>query len=198
MRDSQDRSGHVSDASGTYTATADDDASTTVLIPTALISYPHETQVTAGTSPSVSSVEIANSDGTTTGRGDDVDEHDPYLKVTLSSAIAEGETINWTARVTPSDEYATTGLFIARPVEDRNGAGPWQIDLRGVAASQESRERIVYTASSSDAGIAVANVDSDGYTLDVNPQRSGTAVITVTGEIDGAGTATDTFQVTVE
>jgi hypothetical protein len=67
-----------------------------------------------------------------------------------------------------------------------------------VAASQESREKIVYTASSGDTSVVTANVQSDDYTLELTEQGTGTATITITGSIDGIGTTTDTFQVTIE
>jgi hypothetical protein len=201
IRNSQDRSGRVSDAvNQSYTATSDDENNGYALIPTNLLSRPGETTVTANAGYSVTGVEVANSDGSL--RSDDnLREEDPYLKVSVDGSITQGDTFTWTARVTPLEDYSTTGLFIARKEENKSyvsGNGPWTIDLRGVAASQESREKIVYTASSGDTSVVTANVQSDEYTLEFTEQGTGTATITVTGSIDGVGTTTDTFQVTIE
>jgi hypothetical protein len=209
MRNCQDREGRTSDASGTYTSTTTDEGSDFVLIPTSLMTRPGETSatVTSG-NRTVQSVEIANSDGTL--RSDDnTDEEDPYLKVTLDAAIQSGGTIDvdWAVRVTPLDEYRTTGLFVARPVPDKTfsgGSGPFTVDLRGVASSQETKAHeqpkryITYSATSSDTGVVTASVQENGYTLELTDQSAGTATITVTGSIDGVGTTTDTFEVTVE
>jgi hypothetical protein len=201
IRNSQDRSGRVSDAvDQSYTATSEDENDGYALIPTSLLSRPGETTMTANAGYSVTGVEVANSDGSL--RSDDnLREEDPYLKVSVDGAITQGDTFTWTARVTPLEDYSTTGLFIARKEENKSyvsGNGPWTIDLRGVAASQESREKIVYTASSGDTSVVTANVQSDEYTLEFTEQGTGTATITVTGSIDGVGTTTDTFQVTIE
>jgi hypothetical protein len=201
LRGCQDKTGRVSDAVGqSYTATADDAANGYALIPTSLMSRPGETSVSADAAYNVTTVEIANSDGTL--RPDSTpNEHDPYLKVSVDGSITEGDTFTWTARVTPLDEYQTTGVFVSRPVFNKSyttGTGPWTIDLRGVAASQESRETITYTASSNDTGVVTASVDADGYTLNLTEVGTGTATITVTGTIEGIGTATDTFEVVVE
>jgi len=203
MRDSQDREGRTSDASGTYTSDPDDEGNNHVLIPTNLVTRAWERSATvASGNRTVQSVEIANSDGTI--RADDnKDEEDPYLKVNLDEAIQSGNTIevDWAARVTPLDDFSTTGLFVSRPVPDKDyasGDGPWQIDLRGVAASQESREKIVYTASSDDTSVLSANMQEDDYTLELTGQGTGTTTVMVTGSINGVGTAIDTFEVTVE
>jgi hypothetical protein len=203
IRNSQDRSGRTSEASGTYTSNTGDEGNDFVLIETSLISraWDRDATVTSG-APTVQSVKIANSDGTLRA-DDDIREEDPYLKVNLDQAIGTGETIDvdWTARVTPLDDYQTTGLFVSRPVADMTltaGNGPWTEDLRGVAASQESREKIIYTASSNDTSVVTASVNADDFTLELTEQGTGTATITVTGTIDGVGTTTDTFQVTVE
>jgi hypothetical protein len=203
IRNSQDRSGRTSGNSGTYTSDAGDEGNDYVLIDTNLLSRPWERSatVTSG-NPTVQSIEIANSDGTI--RADDNErQEDPYLRVNLNSPIQSGNTIevNWTARVTPLDDFRTTGLFVTRPVENQSftsGEGPFTIDLRGVAASQESREKIFYTASSDDTSIVTANVQNDDFTLELTEQGTGTATVTVTGSIDGVGSTTDTFEVPIE
>jgi hypothetical protein len=186
-----------------------------VLISTSLLSRPREINATlVSGSPNVSSitsVEVANSDGSL--RSDDaLYEHDPYLKVSLDGTIGSGEsvTIDWTARVTPKCEYTTTGVFIARKhiAKDRtyqSGNGPFTIDLRGLAASQETWTPPAYSASSSDTGVVTANVTASDhrgtdrfYTLELTEQGPGTATITVTAEIPDVGSATTTFEVTVE
>jgi hypothetical protein len=203
IRNSQDRSGRTSEASGSYMSDAGDEGNNYVLIPTSLLSRAWDRTATVSSgSRTVQSIEIANSDGTI--RADDnVRQEDPYLKINLDAAIQSGNTItvDWTARVTPLEDYQTTGLFVARKEDDKTyttGNGPWTLDLRGVAASQESREKIVYTASSGDTSVVTANVQSDDYTLELTEQGTGTATITITGSIDGIGTTTDTFQVTIE
>lgn len=209
LRNAQDRQGRVSDTSGTYTSDASDEGTEYVLIPTNLMSRAQARSATLTSSPSgissVTSVEVANADGTLRpwDPDDPTDQRDPYLKVNLDGTIGSGETvtIEWSARVTPLADYRTTGLFVARPVDDQTYTASTNvptIDLRGVAASQASREPIEYTASSEDAGIATASVGADGYTLTVTPQGTGTTTITVTGEITGVGTTTDTFDVTIE
>jgi hypothetical protein len=198
MRNCQDRNGHVSDEMGTYTSDASDEGGSTLLIPTSLMSNPGEISatVTSGT-PSVQSVQAVNG------------PVDPDLEVTLDQDISTGSTIDvdWTARVTPLDEYRTTGLFVARPVPNKSytsGDGPFRVDLRGVASTQETKaheqpkQYITYSATSSDTGVVTASVRGDGYTLELTDQSAGTATITVTGAIDGVGTTTDTFEVTVE
>jgi hypothetical protein len=203
LRNSQDRSGRTSDATGSYTSDASDEGNDYVLIETGLMSraFERSATVTSG-NRTVQSVEVANSDGTLRPDNNEF-QKDPYLRVNLDSAIQAGNTItvDWTARVTPMDRYQTTGLFVTRPWSNRSyttGNGPWTLDLRGTAASQESREKIVYTASSDDTSVVTASVQSDDYTLELTEQDTGTAMITVTGTIDGVGTTTDTFQVTVE
>jgi len=203
LRNSQDRSGRTSDATGSYTSDASDEGDDYVLIETNLMSraFERSATVTSG-SRTVQSVEVANSDGSPRADNNEF-QKDPYLKVNLDSAIQSGNTItvDWTARVTPMDRYQTTGLFVTRPWSNQSyttGNGPWTLDLRGTAASQESREKIVYTASSGDTPVVTANVKSNDYTLELTEQGTGTATITVTGTIDGVGTTTDTFQVTVE
>jgi hypothetical protein len=201
LRNSQDRSGRVSDAVGqSYSATATDETNGYALIPTSLLSRPAETSVTASAEYNVTSVEIANSDGTLRS-DDDLREEDPYLKVSVDGSITQGDSFTWTARVTPLDDFQTTGLFVSRPVADKSltsGNGPWTEDLRGVAASQESRDKIIYTASSGDTSVATASVQGDDVTLKIMGQGIGTATITVDAEIPGVGTTTDTFEVTIE
>jgi len=203
LRDVTDTStGYVSDKVGqTYTSDATDEGNSFVLIETRLLAHAHakSATVTSG-APSVTSVEVANEDGTTRT---DKRQQNPYLKVNLDQSIGAGNTIEveWTARVTPTDQYSTTGLFVARAVSDKSytsGNGPFTYDLRGVASTQESREKIVYTASSDDTSVVAANVQSDDYMLELTEQSAGTATVTVTGEIPGVGTAAMTFEVTVE
>jgi hypothetical protein len=131
------------------------------------------------------------------------DLRDPYLRVNLDGTIQANETIEveYSAYVTPPDDYQTTGLFVSRPVYDKSytsGNGPFTVDLRGVAVSQESRDKVVYTASSGDPSVVTASVQSDDYTLELTEQGTGIATITVDAEIPGVGTATTTFEVTVE
>jgi hypothetical protein len=195
-----------SEQSGTYTSDGSDEGNDFVLIPTQLMTYAWGTDVsvTSG-NRTVSSVEITDSNGdprTTDPLDKWTKQTEPYLKVNLDTAIQAGNTIDveWTARVTPQDDYQTTGLFVARPVLNQSyttGQGPFTIDLRGVASSQESRDKIVYTASSGDTSVVTAGVQGDDYTLELTEQGTGTATITVTGEIPGVGTATTTFEVTV-
>jgi hypothetical protein len=201
MRNCQDPQGRVSDATGTYTSDSSDEGNDYVLIPTSLMSFPGEFSVTVNAGGlTVASVEIANADGSTTERGNNYSEHDPYLRVNLSGIIGVGDTItlDWAARVTPLSEYQTTGLFIARHLNDRTLGGTETIDLRGVASSQESKEAITYTASSDNTSVVTASVQSDGISLDLSEQGSGSATITVTAEITGVGVAMTTFAITVE
>jgi hypothetical protein len=207
IRNVQDSAGRVSDETGTYTSDASDEGNDFVLIPTNLIYRAWETETTLVNSPSgissITSVEVANSDGSLRSLARGVNQREPYLKVTLDGTIGAGETvtIDWTARVTPLNEYQTTGVFVSRPVFDKSyttGNGPWTVDLRGVAVSQESKEQMVYSVSSSDTGVVTASVGADGYTLNLTEVGTGTATITVTGTIEGIGTATDTFEVVVE
>lgn len=204
MRGSQDREGRTSDNSGTYTSDASDEGNDYVVIPTDLMSHAWEKSatVTSG-APSVTSIEVANSDGSTRT---DTEQPDPYLRVNLNQTIGSGNTIDvdWTARVTPQDKYQTTGLFVARPVADQtytSGNGPFTVDLRGVAACQESREYIQYSASSGDTSVVTASVPTAEQgqppTLTLTEQGTGTTTITVTGEISGVGTASTTFDVTI-
>jgi len=211
LRDVTDQSGRVSDQTGTYTSDASDEGNDYVLIPTNLLyrAWGRSATVTSG-NRTVQSVEVANSDGTLRGTGRGVNQREPYLKVNLDAAIQDGNTIevDWEAHATPMDEYQTTGVFVSRPVYDRtsgshkgtltSGKGPFTFDLRGVVVSQEEKTAPTYTASSGDTSVVTANVNSDGYTLELTEQATGTATITVTGEIPGVGTATDTFNVTVE
>lgn len=189
-----------SEDSGTYISDAGDEENSFVRFQTELMSNPFETEatVTSGT-PSVTSIEV------TDANGDPLSSKfvEPYLTVNLDQSIGTDNTIeiDWAARVTPLDDYRTTGLFVAREVPDQSystGNGPWMISLKGVASSQESRERVVYTASSGDASVVTANMQSDDYTLELTEQGTGTATITVTGEIPGVGTTQTTFEVTVE
>lgn len=214
VRNSQDRNGRISDSVGnTFTSSAASEGNDYVLIPTNLFSRPGEIDATLTSSPTgittITSVEVANRDGTL--RPDtEPNEHDPYLKVNLDGTIGAGEmvTVSWDAHVTPLDAYSSTGVFISRPIEDKSyaaGGGPFIIDLRGVAASHESRTAIDYSATSSNSGVVQANVSASDhrgtnryYTLGLTPQGTGTATITVTGEISGVGTATTTFTVNVE
>lgn len=212
LRNSQDRQGRVSDAvNQTFTSSVSDEGNDFVMIPTNLLSFPEEHSTTLTSSPagisSITSVEVVDSNGN--ARSDPqfetggVRQRDPYLRVNLDGTIGAGETvtIDWTARVTPLEDYRTTGLFVSRPVFDKTYAisnGPQTVDLRGVAVSQESKEVITYTASSNNPDVATVSVDDDGYTLTVAPQSTGTTTISVTGKIEGVGTATDTFEVSVE
>jgi hypothetical protein len=188
-----------------YTATSTDESNGYALIPTSLLSRPFETSVTASAGYNVTGVEVANSDGSL--RADDnSNQQDPYLKVSVDGTVTQGESFTWTARVTPTEDYQTTGLFVAREITDTEGKtgltfnegfSSSTYDLRGMASSQESREKIVYTASSGDSSIVTANVQSDDYTLELVEQGTGTATIIVTGEILGTGTATISFDVTI-
>ena len=213
LRNVTDTDGRVSENSGTYTSDADDEGNDFVLIDPNLISHPHQRSatVTNGT-PSITSVEGAKPDGTAVngaieGNLGDAQEH--VLRVNLDQSIQGGNTIDidWSAQVTPDDAYQTTGLFVARKVVSSDGSaglsfssgfGSSTYDLRGVASSQESGEKIVYTASSGDPSVVTANVQSDDYTLELTEQGTGTATITVTGEIENVGTATTTFEVAVD
>jgi PKD repeat protein len=220
LRNCQTPNGRVSDESGTFTSTASDEGNDYVLIPTNLLSRARETELTLTNSgPNVSSItgwEVANQDGSF--RPDDTRlEHDPYLKVNLDGSIGSGETvtIDWTARVTPLSEYRTTGLFQVRPVHDRtsggaegplsSGNGPWEIDLRGTMATQETWTPPEYTATSGDTGVVTATVTENkhrdkqrAYTLELTEQGTGTTTIDITGSIPGVGTATTSFEVTVQ
>ena len=214
LRNCDTPNGRVSDSVGnTFTSSASDEGNDFVLIPTSLLGRPFEINTTLTSSPSgissITSVEVANSDGSL--RPDDTQlEHDPYLKVNLDGTIGSGETvtIDWTARVTPLDQYSTTGLFISRPVPSKtftSGNGPFTVDLRGVAASQETWTPPAYSTSSSDTGVVTANVTASNhrgtdrfYTLELTEQGTGTATITIDASISGVGMATTTFEVTVE
>ncbi len=213
LRDVIDQSGRVSDQTGTFTSDASDEGNDHVLIPTNLLYRAWGRSATLVNGPSglsIMGVEVANGDGTLRGTARGVGQREPYLKVNFDSTIGSGETveIDWEAHVTPLDEYQTTGVFVSRPVYDRisgshkgtltSGGGPFSFDLRGVVVSQESKDVVSYSASSGDPSIVTANVNPDGYTLELTEQGTGTATITVTGEIPGIGTATDTFEVTVE
>ncbi|MFB6286519.1 MAG: hypothetical protein ABEK03_08070 [Candidatus Bipolaricaulia bacterium] len=199
LRNVTDSNGFVSDqVNQTYTATSTDESNGYALIPTNLLSHAYEHSVTANAGYNVTGVTVANADGT---QRSDTDQKAPYLKVSVDGSITQGDTFDWTARVTPLEDYQTTGLFVAREVTNKDyasGGGPFIVDLRGVASSQESREKIVYTASSGDTSVITTNVQSDDYTLELTEQGTGTATITVTGEITGVGTTTTTFEVTVE
>lgn len=213
LRNCTDKSGRVSENSGTYTSDAGDEGNDYLLIDPNLISHPHQRSatVTSG-NPSVTSVEGAKPDGTAVDGSNSnnlVDAQKHVLRVNLDQSIGTGNTIDvdWSAQITPDEDYQTTGLFIARQVVSEDGSngldytsgnGPFTYDLRGVASSQESGEKIVYTASSDDTSVVTSNVQSDDYTLELTEQSAGTATITVTGEIPGVGAATTTFEVTVE
>ncbi|MCS3700181.1 hypothetical protein GGQ20_001490 [Salinibacter ruber] len=206
LRNVTDGNGLFSEDSGTYTSDGSDEGGNTVLFQTSLFSYPWETvaSVTSPNDVSVSSIQVSNSDGTKrTATTDFKEQREPYLKVTLDRNIQSGETveIDWTARVTASEDYQTTGLFVAREVRDKtytSGSGPFTVDLRGTSSSQESHDPVVYTASSGDTSVVTANAQADDYTLELTEQGTGTATIAVTGEIVGVGTTTATFEVTVE
>jgi hypothetical protein len=216
LRDCQDRNGRVSDESGTYTSGASDEGNDYVLIPTSLMTLAQERTATVTTgSRTVQSVENADSNGNVLtfdpNNPQAFDPRDPYLRVNLDAPLGAGETVavDWTARVTPLADYQTTGVFIARPVADQTyatGAGPWTLDLRGVAASQESKEPIQYTATSSNISVVTATVNSYENTddnlipweLELTEQGTGTATITIDADIPGVGTETTTFEVTVE
>jgi hypothetical protein len=203
LRNVTDQDGRTSEDTGEFFSTASDEGNDYVLIPTNLISYAFETEVELTSGPSglnITSVEVANSDGSLRSKTSPSGQWEPYLRVNLDGQIGTGETVtfDWTARVTPLSEFALTGLFIPRPIEDQTLAEPTTIDLRGVAASAESDEMIIYTASSSDESVVTATIQANDYMLDLSPQGSGTATITMTGEIPGVGTASDTFEVTVE
>jgi hypothetical protein len=216
LRNCQTPSGLVSDEMGTYTSDASDEGNDYVLISAGLLSLAQEktATVTSG-NRSVTSVENADANGNILTFDEEnpkaFDPRDQYLKVNLDSAIQSGNTItlDWTARVTPLEDYQTTGVFTTRPLSDQSyasGTGPFTIDLRGVAASQESKVPITYTASSSNTSVATVNVNSyedpDGnqipWELELIEEGTGTATITVTGSIDGVGTTTDTFEISVE
>jgi hypothetical protein len=202
LRNCTSPSGRESDqVNQSYTATSTDESNGYALIPTSLISRAWDSSVTAGAGYNVTSVEIANADGTLRA-DDDTDQQEPYLKVSVDGTITQGDTFTWTARVTPLDDYRTTGLFIARKIADKSytsGNGPFTVDLRGTASSQEDQTtQKTYTASSGNTSVVTASVQADGYTLKLAEQGSGTATITITGEIAGVGTAQTRFEVTVE
>jgi hypothetical protein len=74
-----------------------------------------------------------------------------------------------------------------------------------VAATQETWEPPEYTASSGDTGVVTANVTTTkhrdkqrAYTLELTEQGTGTATITIDANIPDVGTATTTFEVTVQ
>jgi hypothetical protein len=208
MRGCQDREGRVSEVENqTYTTGQSEEGQDYVEIPTSLLSYPHSRQATVTSGGNnISSVTGTN----VVGRSDPEfrialsDEHrDPTVRINFDGTIKQGETIEieYSFYVTPPEDYQTTGLFVSRPVYDKNyasGNGPFTVDLRGVAVSQESRDKVVYTASSGDASVVTANVQDDDYTLELTEQGTGTATITVTAEIEGVGTTTTTFEVTIE
>jgi hypothetical protein len=208
--------GRESDESGTYTSTASDEGNNYVLIPTSLMTLSQETDVTVTSgSRTVQSVENADSGGNVLtfdpANPQAFDPRDPYLRVNLDAPIQSGSTItlDWTARVTPTEDYQTTGVFIARPVANKtyaSGGGPFTVDLRGVAASQETQDPVQYSASSDDTSVVTANVNeilsstrtNVPWELELTEQGTGTATVTVNATINGIGTATDTFEVTVK
>lgn len=216
LRNAQDQQGRVSDASGTYTSDVSDEGNDYVLIPTDLMSLAQETDVSVTSGDrSVTSVENADASGNVQTWDPEnpqaFDPRDPYLRVNLDAPIQSGEsiTVDWTARVTPQADYQPTGVFVSRPVDDKtltSGSGPWTEDLRGLAASQASKAPIEYSASSSDTGVVTATVnavtgpsgDAIPWALELTEQGAGTAAVTVTGSIEGVGSATHTFEVTVE
>lgn len=211
VRGVTDDLGRTSEDSGTLTSDANDEGNDYVLIPTNLFTYAFETEAEIISGPSglqVEGVDVADDDGTLRDPTDPTGQTEPYLRVNLSQTIGSGETvtIDWDARVTPLGELSRTGVFIPRPFYERPffdttfnvGDSTKTIDLRGVAASLESEEPIDYTAVSDDTSVVQASVQADGYTLELDFQGTGTATITVTGEIPGVGSAEDTFGVTVE
>jgi hypothetical protein len=210
LRGVSDASGRTSDqVNQSYTATSDDEENGYALIPTSLLSRAWETSVTANAGYSVTGVEIANSDGTLR-TDDNTGQRDPYLKVSVDGTITQGDTFTWTARVTPTERYQTSGAFIARRLYDRtsggvldpltSGNGPFTVNLLGVTSAQDMdmMAKPTYTASSGDTSVVTASVKGDDYTLELTEQSTGTATITVDAEIPGVGTAQTTFEVTVQ
>jgi len=201
-----------SDNSGTFTTDASHEGQDYVDIDPNLLSHPwaRSATVTSG-NRSVTGVDAIDQNGNIVNdpswdQRENLQKHD--IRVQLDQSIASGETldIDWTARVTPKENYTTTGLFAARDPDQTgavktdfaSGNGPYALDLRGIVGTQESWEPIVYSAASEDTSVVTANVQSDDYTLELTEQGTGTATITVTGEISGVGTATTTFEVTVK
>jgi hypothetical protein len=216
LRNCDTQNGRVSDASGSYTSDASDEGNDYVLIPTSLMSLAQErtATVTSG-NRSVQSVENADANGNVQtwdpSNPTAFDPRDPYLRVNLDAAIQAGNTItiDWTAKVTPTEDYQTTGVHVARPVANQSytsGSGPFTIDLRGVAFSQETDAPIQYSVSSGNTSVVTATVNSyedpNGnqipWELELTEQSAGTATITVDAEIPDVGTAQTTFEVTVE
>jgi hypothetical protein len=216
LRNCDSQNGRVSDASGSYTSDASDEGNDYVLIPTSLMSLAQErtATVTSG-NRSVQSVENADANGNVQtwdpSNPTAFDPRDPYLRVNLDAAIQAGNTItiDWTAKVTPTEDYQTTGVHVARPVANQSytsGSGPFTIDLRGVAFSQETDAPIQYSVSSGNTSVVTATVNSyedpNGnqipWELELTEQSAGTATITVTGEIPGVGTAQASFDVEIQ
>lgn len=201
-----------SDNSGTFTTDASHEGQDYVDIDPNLLSHPwaRSATVTSG-NRSVTGVDAIDQNGNIVNdpswdQRENLQKHD--IRVQLDQSIASGETldIDWTARVTPKENYTTTGLFAARDPDQTgavktdftSGNGPYAVDLRGIVGTQESWEPVVYSAASEDTSVVTANVQSDDYTLELTEQGTGTATITVTGEISGVGTATTTFEVTLK
>ncbi len=209
LRNCQDRNGRISDSvDNTFTSDEDDEGNDYVLIPTDLMSRPGQINVRLVSSPpgidSIRNVQVANADGNLRAPVPTrLDQHDPYLKVILDDELGSGEaiTIDWTARVTPLNEYRTKGLFVSRPLRDTSltsSSTPVTFDLRGVVANQADLGPITYSASSADGGVVAANIGEDGYTLELNKIGAGTSTVTVTAQQDGFGTIQTRFQVFVE
>jgi hypothetical protein len=214
IRDCTDKiTGRVSDNSGTYASDDNDEGNDYVIIDPSLLSNPNyrTATVTSGT-PSVTGVQVVDENNNVispVSGSDFQDAHKHKLRVNLDQPIGTGNTIDvgWTAKVTPPSQIKKTGLFRARKVISQDGTGGLEYtsgfgsatyDLRGTFASMESNEKIIYTASSGDTSIVTVSVQSDDYTLELTEQGTGTATITVTGEIPGVGTTQTTFEVTVE
>ena len=208
LRDSETTNGRFSDQSGTFTSDSGNEGNDYIDISTALLSNIAEAEATISSGPTGIGVVDTEQQG---------GPLDPTLRVNLSGNIPSGETVtvDWAARVTPLADYARTGVFISRLLNDRTISTTEEIDLRGVGASHEDRTAVEYTAASSDPAIVEANIlpHVTGYDgedqsqtiswsydtrLEIVPQSPGTATITVTAYIDDVGTAQTTFEVTVE
>jgi len=195
-----------SDSSGTFTTDQSHEGQDFVDIDPNLLSHPWERSATVtGGNRSVTGVDVVDQNNNIVNdpswdQRDGLKKHD--IRVQLDGTIQAGNTvtIDWTARVTPLESYTTTGLFVARRIDDQSytsGNGPFTMDLRGTAGTQESWDPIIYTASSDDPSVVTAGVQPDDYTLELTEQGTGTATITVTGEILGIGTTTISFDVTL-
>ncbi len=121
-----------------------------------------------------------------------------HIELTVTDSASPEVSVTRTRTVTvtqPPGELTTVGTISDRTLTI--GYPSSSFSVSSYFSSSNADDILTYSASSSDTGILSASIPQNSSTLTIAPVSAGTATVTVTATIVNGGSATQSFDVTV-